>query len=307
MSFLLRSFVTTCLCLTGGVLGCTEHERPPYFARNASETAEGTGSLGVDLTLSNRAVVADVEVEIRGTALDVPITRTIPVAPDAATAQAQFGSLVPGSYVIELSAVSTAGDTTCTGSATFSIIEDETVGVVVPLTCRGANDTGGVIVDVELNACPTLEFFFVAPLTTPVGSQLYVEAAFVDPDGDPISYDWTSAEGSFSEPRAAVTSYDCDEPGLQTLALTTNDGGDCEQTMLLQVACFLTTFRTCVPGESQTIAPSRFQDRECASCPPGSYSTIENAANCVPWTPCVAGLEEVLPGTATSDRECSSP
>lgn len=290
------------------VLGCEEPQRPPFFRAEPERphVGDAAGSLGLSLTLASEGVIDAVQVEIDGSALATPITRTIPIPNDEATASAQFGGLPPGSYAITLEAVSRDGQTTCAGAATFTIIEDEIVGVVVPLTCKGTNDTGEVVIDAGLNLCPSLEFFFIAPLTAPVGSPVYVEAVFADPEDDPISYAWSAAEGSFDDAAAAITTYHCDEPGVQTLTLATNDGGDCELDTHLQVACTLTSFTTCGPGEFQTVSPTPLQDRECAPCARGSYSTIDNAANCVPWTTCEAGNFVDVQGSDTSDQACAA-
>jgi len=281
--------------------GAAEPERPPYFH---GEETEGTGSLGLSLTLSNGSTIETVVAELESPVLASSITRAIQVAPAGATASAELGGLPAGAYSISLDATSEDGGTTCTGSAEFTIIVDETVGVVVPMTCRGPNSTGEVIIDVGLNVCPELEFLFVAPLKTGVGGTISVEANVVDPDNDTVSYAWTASAGSFDDPSPAATNYHCTQPGLHTLRLETNDGGDCEQQTVLQVACVLTTFSTCLAGTYQTVAPTEFNDRECAACPPQTYSTTTNVAACVPWTTCDAGEFTEVPGTPTSDQTC---
>ena len=289
--------------LTLALSGCdtVDPDRPPFYGGSDSEE---TGSLGLSLTLSSGATVEVVKAEISSALLSSPIVRNIPVAPAASTVSAEFGGLIAGDYSISLSAESTDGKTTCAGSADFTIIVDDTVGVIVPLTCKAEGTTGEVIIDVGLNVCPELQFLFVAPLKVAVGSNISVEATVVDPDDDPVSYEWTANAGSFADPNAAATTYTCTQPGLRTITLTTNDGGDCEQQTHLQVACILTTFTSCQAGSYQTVAPTEFNDRECSPCPAETYSTTTNVAACVPWTTCDAGEFTEVPGSPTNDQTC---
>src|SRR5690606_7342333 len=47
-------------------------------------------------------------------------------------------------------------------------------------------------------------------------------------------------------------------------------------------------------------------DRECEPCGPETFSTINNATSCTPWSPCEAGTTQSVEPTASRDRSCSA-
>lgn len=62
----------------------------------------------------------------------------------------------------------------------------------------------------------------------------------------------------------------------------------------------------CLPGQFEKVAASLATDRECKTCPSGTFSTQKNALACSKWSECVAGkFESVEPDSAT-DRVCNS-
>jgi hypothetical protein len=62
----------------------------------------------------------------------------------------------------------------------------------------------------------------------------------------------------------------------------------------------------CAPGTYVTDEGSATSDRQCATCPAETFSTVDNASECTPWTVCGAEALEAAPGTSTSDRVCTS-
>jgi hypothetical protein len=198
---------------------------------------ENSGSLGLNLTLSNGAKITAVQATITGSGLSAPINRTIPVPSDQSTVSALFGGLPGGAYSIALSAQTADGKTSCSGSATFTVVAAQTVGVVVPLTCNTDTVRGKVLVNGEINVCPEVTFLYVAPLQTEVGGTMIVEASASDADGDTLAFAWTSTNGSFVNPALGTTTYNCSAPGDQTLTLTMNDQGDCSTSVDVAVRC----------------------------------------------------------------------
>lgn len=292
------------LVLALGASGCgTELER----GRLGDLDHAGSGALGLNLVLANGAQVSEVRVTVTGSGLPTPIERTIQVPGQSSTASATFAGLRSGSYQLVLEAESADGPTACQGSAPFTIVADQTVGLIVPLTCTSPRDRGEALINVDLNYCPKLTFIFVAPLTTGVGETIFLEAEAIDLDADVIGFAWTASAGTFAAAGAASTAYTCTAPGHQTLTLTLSDGGDCAGEMDVDVTCLLDQFTSCVAGEYESSPPSPLAARVCQPCPSGTFSTAENQASCIPWSDsCVAGEFVSTPATRTSDVECGT-
>jgi hypothetical protein len=65
------------------------------------------------------------------------------------------------------------------------------------------------------------------------------------------------------------------------------------------------SWTSCRPGQYVSAEATALADRQCAPCPAGSYSDVENAAGCLPWLTCDGwGQSEATAGTPTSDRVC---
>jgi len=206
------------------VAGCsTADSKDP----GASVSEETTGKMGLNLTLSNGVLIEAFTATITGDAIAAPIVRTIPVPNNGATVSALFGGLPQGDYEIALEATSVDGNSDCGGSAEFTVVAQQTVGVTVPITCNTDSIRGQVNVDGEINVCPDVDFLFVAPLQTAVGGPISVEAHASDSDGDTISYAWTATDGEFDATDDASATYTCSAPGEQTITVTINDGGSC--------------------------------------------------------------------------------
>eukprot|EP00043_Microstomoeca_roanoka_P011985 m.113350 g.113350 ORF g.113350 m.113350 type:complete len:2370 (-) comp15356_c3_seq2:346-7455(-) len=70
-----------------------------------------------------------------------------------------------------------------------------------------------------------------------------------------------------------------------------------------QTAC--KQISTCQPGTYVSQTPTPAQNRLCSNCESGSYSKIQNAASCTPYTDCASmNQEQTKAPTPTSDREC---
>lgn len=62
----------------------------------------------------------------------------------------------------------------------------------------------------------------------------------------------------------------------------------------------------CVAGEYVSSAGSATQNRTCAACESGSFSTEDNVSACQSWTTCVPGEYVTNDGTTTTDRTCAA-
>ena len=61
----------------------------------------------------------------------------------------------------------------------------------------------------------------------------------------------------------------------------------------------------CLAGEFEVALGSTTEDRQCAECGLGFFSTTENASSCVAWTVCEAGEYVFASGSTTADRQCT--
>ncbi len=153
--------------------------------------------------------------------------------------------LPPGDCTITLTACDDAGDPLCTGSADFTVVENETVKVNIVLACPGDGDDplGNVDIDatfeiVEGNSCPRLHFLNVVPdEVPPEGSAVTVLVS--DADGDTVSTMLTATGGSFGDPSALSTTYTCDDAsGTQTVSVKASDGDTaCDKDKSFDVTC----------------------------------------------------------------------
>lgn len=279
--------------------------------------AENTGKMGLNLTLSNGVLIEAFTATITGDGIASPIVRTIPVPNNGATVSALFGGLPQGDYSIELEATSVDGHSECGGSADFTVIAQQTVGVSVPITCNTDSIRGQVTVNGELNVCPDVNFLFVAPLQTAVGGPISVEADAEDPDGDTITFVWSATDGSFADEESAATSYTCSAPGEQTITVTINDGGNCTTMHQAVVNCEPTA--VCGDGNVETdkgeeceppdgvVCSSTCQDIE-VECGNG---VVQPGEECDPadGVTCNASCQEIEcgDGVLEGQEECEAP
>ncbi len=63
---------------------------------------------------------------------------------------------------------------------------------------------------------------------------------------------------------------------------------------------------SCVAGQSVANEGTATEDRSCAGCANGGFSTETNADSCTPWTNCLAGTHVAIMPSATSDRSCEA-
>jgi hypothetical protein len=150
----------------------------------------------------------------------------------ASSTKVQFvvGSLLPASYTLTLSATSSDGATTCTGSSeTFSVTAGVTAAVSMVLSCTQTQGRGSAAVTAATNVCPTVAPPSALPSEVLVGGSLVVDVGTVtDPDHGPaaLTGQWnaTPPRGLFADPTARSTSFECAEPGAVTLRYTASDG-----------------------------------------------------------------------------------
>ena len=145
----------------------------------------------------------------------------------------------------------------CTGSALVGITADQTVQVAMVLQCQGAGvETGGVIVDGQLNYPPQIASVFASAAAVQAGGQIAVTVSATDPDGDPLSYSWAATCGTVMPADQAQAQWTAPgTPGTTcTLTVTASDNRAGQTSLSFdlatQAAALSLTSLTasCVPG-----------------------------------------------------------
>jgi hypothetical protein len=111
-----------------------------------------------------------------------------------------------------MTATSTDGSVTCLGDADFNVTAGQTTAVAVHLQCDGVHVLGAARVNGDLNSCPTVDTYTVAPLQVATGGNILLTATGSDLNGDPIKFAWTATAGTVADPAAANTTYNVPWP-----------------------------------------------------------------------------------------------
>jgi hypothetical protein len=209
--------------------------------QGALDGEAGTGEVGFALQLPSGTSIESVGYVITG-----PMGFLRDGAIDVSTSTkltAVIGGIPAGSgYQITLTATTTDGLTACTGSAAFDILPGKIAAATVLMTCHEERRTGSVLVDGRLNICPTIDAVGATPAEVQVGSSVALSSSAHDSDAgpSPLSFGWTSSDGSFSDPAAQRPTFRCTNPGTVTLHLTVSDGdpaASCADTATTQIIC----------------------------------------------------------------------
>ena len=235
-------------CLLVAIAGQDTGCSAPPEASPGSSTTDGTGTVGLTLTLPGGENVDTVTWTITGPngASTVVQQGTVNLQ-NSETISFLAGGLPPGQgYGVTLSGTSTDGLVTCTGSATFSITARQTTNVTVLLQCAtGAPDSGSALINGQPFNCATVTSVSETPAETTVGNSVSLAAAATAPNAAALSYAWSASSGSFSAPTSATTSFTCSAPGAVTVTVSVSDGtlpdgGSCNPALTqssVQVQC----------------------------------------------------------------------
>jgi hypothetical protein len=232
------AFLATALLAGGAVIlgGCSSAERAP----SPGEGHETTGEIGLALTTGG-ATLNSASYAITGPG-GFSKTGTIDVS-HSTTLSATIGGLPSGNgFSITVSATATDGATSCLGSASFNVAAHATTTVNLHLLCHEQARTGGVTINGSLNVCSVLDAVSATPNEVIVGGSLSLSASAHDSDSAPaaLSYHWSAASGSFSDPSSASPSFTCLAPGLVTVSVSASDGdpaASCADSGSVQIEC----------------------------------------------------------------------
>lgn len=159
-----------------------------------------------------------------------------------------------GPYSIAMQGASTDGKTTCSGSASFSVVAHQTTPVGVPFQCHEAARTGTILVNGQINVCPQIDGVSATPGEVVVGSSVALAAVAHDTDAAPsaVTYAWSAPSGTFSSATAPNPTFTCTAPGAVSVTLTVSDGdasAGCPDTQTVTVKCTKATTTLAVFGD----------------------------------------------------------
>lgn len=247
-----RAALLASLALSVGFGACGA-ERPDGTRDGENQpSAESVGSLGLALELAPGTTLESAAFTITGPA-GFAKTGSINVA-SSRTLTANIGGIPAGDgYSVTLSASSTDGKTSCSGSATFSVTAHATSQIMVHLVCHEAARTGSVALTGSINVCPVLDGISANPGEVTVGASLALSADAHDSDAAPaaLTYQWTATGGVLAQPNSKTPTFTCTSPGTATVGLTVSDGdtaANCADTGSLTINCSL-------PGSGNSSAP----------------------------------------------------
>lgn len=194
-------------------------------AKASMESPDSTGQLGLSLELPNGALIHSATYTITGP-MGFVKTGSIDAAASA-TLSVLIGGIPAGTgYQVSLTAETTDGSATCTGSTGFDVTAKKTTSASVPVTCLEKPRTGSVLVGGKLNICPTIDGVSANPAEVQVGGSIALSSAAHDSDAgpSPLSFGWTTDSGTLSDASAKNPTFTCTTPGTATIRLSVSDG-----------------------------------------------------------------------------------
>lgn len=286
---------------------------------------EQVGSLSASVTVGGDPHdVASVRFDIvaaGGTCADTPIaSKTVPLEEEVlppSVAGAGAGShrfadglfvLAPGTYLAcatPLAADGTASQQCAPTSSSVTVVAQQTNEVLLVSQCRG-NPNGGIDVVVTLNSPPLITAVDIAPskfITVCQSAGITVTAS--DPDGDALSYAFTSSGGSLASD--GNTASFLGAAGDYTVSVDVSDGRGGHATLSFPIHVSTATC-TAVPDAIEAL----FQGR-CSTChtrttpPPAAGVNFQTAATAyaslvgvMSSNPACAARVRVIPGDAAN-------
>jgi hypothetical protein len=274
------SMLALAFCGYTSLTGCSSRDHANDQPTGLSH--DSTGALTFALQLGSGATIKSANYTITG---PNGFTRTGVIdLSSSATLSATIAGLPPGmGYQIALTATSTDGGTSCSGSATFAVQAGKTSTATVAMACKEAPKTGSVLVSGVLNLCPTIDGVGANPAEVNLGASTALSALAHDSDAGPsgLTFAWTATGGTVSDASAQSPSFKCDTAGMATVTLKVTDGDEaCAATQTAQINC---TVAAKTPG---TYVAGDFHNH--TTCSDGSISMeklIKKATDKVetPW------------------------
>jgi hypothetical protein len=283
---MIRSSASKAVMLTAAMLfSGTAFVNCSSTKNTTANVVSDTGSVGLAVKLSPGVNVDKVDYKISGNGI-TPVTGSIVVSDPGASVSVLVNGLPAGmGYLVELSAVSSDGKTTCGGSSTFDIVANGSTSVTVALQCKTPKTTGSVVVGGTFNNCPALVSYTAAPLAVATNGIITVGATASDLDPmTTLTYAWTATGGSFASAASAATTYTCSAAGAQTLTITVSDG-TCTDSATISVSCVaLSCGNGAIDQGEQCDPPSAANhcDANCQIIPVCGNGMVQTGEQCDP-------------------------
>lgn len=146
-----------------------------------------------------------------------------------------------GDYTVSLSAESAdARPTTCRATVGPLRVEAEAVAKLQVLAWDCGERVGYLPSEPGGECFWLAEWSFVSRLSAAIGQDISVSAAGHDAQGQPASFDWSTAEpglGAFAEPHASSTSFRCRAAGQSLPLIVSISDAECQRQLFHSVTC----------------------------------------------------------------------
>jgi phospholipase C len=240
--------------------------------------AQNLGSVGVDLVIGAGVSINTVNYTITGPA-GFSRTGSIDVT-NSATVSAIISGIPFGTgYQISLKGTTVDGLGVCSGSATFDVTGATQITVPVSLSCNLQPQTGSILVNGVLNACPRIDAVGASPASTAVNGTISLSSTVVDVDHGPsaLTLSWTASSGSLSGATTANPTFTCTSVGTATITLAASDGDTaCASQQSVDVICTEPQAQTPIKHVIVLIGENRSFDHAFATYVPKTGQTISN-------------------------------
>ncbi len=240
--------------------------------------AQNLGSVGVDLVIGAGVSINTINYTITGPA-GFSRTGSIDVT-NSSTVSAIISGLPFGTgYQISLKGTTVDGLGVCTGSATFDVAGTTQISVPVTLSCNLQPQTGSIVVNGVLNACPRIDAVGASPASVAVNGAISLSSTVVDVDHGPsaLTYNWTASGGSLSGANTANPTFTCNTVGTATITLAASDGDTaCASQQSVDVICTEPQAQSPIKHVIVLIGENRSFDHTFATYVPKTGEKISN-------------------------------
>jgi hypothetical protein len=247
-----NAFLIGLAVAAASVAACSSGSSTSGHPSTASSTEDGTGSIGLQLTLPGGGVINTISYTVNGPngAATIVTTGTVPVANSTSIFFQTPDNIPPGSgYTITLTGSDDAGDTCLGTSVPFTVTARTSTPVLVQLQCHGtASGNGSGTVTAVTSNCATWQS--VGPATSDIVTGVADPVAFsaTGPDHGNLSFTATvsgagaatisPASGALTTGSSNTGSFNvtCTSAGLVNVTVVFADGplptgGSCDTTL----------------------------------------------------------------------------
>ena len=148
-------------------------------------------------------------------------------------------------YEMQLVVWDDTGESFCTGSRHFGVhptsetfIDSSVLCVANPPNIGGGPDEEGQFTLIYGNLCPQDVELAATPSDNQVGEPFALLGSAVDPEEEPLTYEWSATAGTLSILPEGSATFVCESPGMYTLTLSVSDGDpDCDKQRTVDVLC----------------------------------------------------------------------